>query len=260
MPNDIYIYGDIGSSWWDDSGITDSSVLAELNSLSPSDSLNVHINTLGGETHHGLAIFNVLRNYAEKQRVLNPDFILKTIVDGVAYSAGSIIMLAGDQRIMQMGSKGMIHSPWMYSSGNHIELQKAAAYLKSSHDALAMLYSQMTGKKDAAEFDKLMNEETYFDPKQAVEIGLATSAEEPKKSDSNSRKNPYESLMADIEKLAELGKGAYVKAMISGKFIRNPQPSKGNNSEKNSRIANRMPIERLTRELICDRLYLSTLR
>jgi len=236
MSNTIYIYGDIGESWWDDSGITDASVRQELDALPRADSLDVRINTMGGETHHGIAIYNLLRSYASKQKALNSVFSINTIVDGFAYSAGSIIMLAGDKRTMNLGSRAMVHNPWAHASGDYRDLEKAAAYLKLSKDSLQSMYADVTGK-DAKTFTQLLDDETYFTPEEAIALNLATEQGNATAVD-KSHKNPYESNSKLFQELSKLGKGAYAKTMLIGKKV----------SEK----AKVYPIEWLTKQLALD--------
>lgn len=244
MPNQLYIYGDIGESFWDDSGITDDKIRKELDAFPRDESLQVHINTLGGQTHHGIAIYNILASYKEKQRALNSKFELETINDGFAYSAGSIIFLAGDKRTMNLGSRLMIHNPWSMMMGDHREALKLADYLKKAKDSVLSMYAAISGK-DEKTFDKLMDDETYFMPQEAVDIGLATQHTDKK--GESSKSNPYEKTLASFD-LALKHSKSYVTAMYAGRK-RDKQKQ-----EKSSQFVPKFDLDMLQRELTYDTL------
>lgn len=227
MSNEIFIYGEIGDSFWGE-GVSENDVKDQLLTLPQDETLDVRINTVGGQTGSGLTIFNLLRSYASKQRFFNPNFKLRTIVDGFAYSAGSIIMLAGDERIMSLGSRAMIHNPWSYASGDYRDFEQVVTYLKDSRDSLGQLYADMAGKsKD--DFLKLMDDETFFSPQEAVAAGLATKAEDPPTVEVN--RQPYDKdTVAQFKSLNK--KGQYLNAFKSvcclkpkEKIIKQKQPS-----------------------------------
>ena len=64
--------------------------------------ITARINSGGGYTHEGLAIYNALAAHKGKVRVE---------VDGVALSSASLIAMAGDEIIMKAGAIMMIHDP-----------------------------------------------------------------------------------------------------------------------------------------------------
>lgn len=257
MPdNELFLYGDIGESWWgDEDQITDKQIKADLDSLPQRDSLNVFINSMGGQTHHGVAIYNILVAYSKKQKALNPNFSLSTIVDGFAYSAASIIFLAGDKRIMNPGTRNMIHNPWTIAMGDHREMQKASEALKTGRDSVADMYALVTGKKKG-DIQQLMDDETYFSASEAVDFGLATEAPENKPKENN-KKNPYESILGEVNQLATLRKGSYIATMLASRDFKKPekkekeQETKVENSTKNNFKAT---LDRLTMELTYDRM------
>lgn len=243
MPKDIYIYGLIGESFWEE-GITDQLVQKELEALDRADEHTIHINSMGGATHHGVAIFNLLSAHKKKQKALNSSYSLTTVVDGFAYSAASIIMLAGDKRIMNPGSRAMIHNAWMYAQGDYRDMAKAQEYLLKAVEGLGDLYSQVTGKK-VEEIRSLMDAETYFLPDEAKTFGLATDVTSVVKD--KSQTNPYESNYKELEKLQS---GDYLEVMYRKKGKEKPQEKTLNNSRQ--RV-----LDRLQREVTLDRMVFS---
>lgn len=241
MPDTIHIYGDIGESFWEpESEITDSWMLDQLASLDRSDTHTVRINSMGGQTHHGVAIYNLLESHKRKQKALNPNYSLVTMVDGFAYSAASLIMLAGDKRIMNSGSRAMIHNAWSFAMGDYREMIKVADYLQKAKESSVQMYVDITGKA-VEEVSKLMDDETYFTAQEAVDFGIATElgntshSQKASKDKSSSIRIPYEKQVDMFSDLSRLGKGAYVKTMMLGK-------KSFENQEK-------YPIDRLTLQL-----------
>lgn len=246
MSKDIYIYGLIGESFWEE-GITDQSVQKELDSLERSDSHTVHINSMGGATHHGVAIFNLLSAYKAKQKALNQSYSLVTVVDGFAYSAASTIMLAGDKRVMNPGSRAMIHNAWMYAQGDYRDMEKAKEYLLKARDSLSDMYSQVTGK-DKKTIDQLMNDETYFLPDEAKEFGLATEVAKIEKD--KSKVDPYEKQYKELQALRS---GDYLEVMYRKPLVKKEEKQQ----EKIFENKHQKVLDRLQREATLDRMVCS---
>lgn len=183
-PTELCIYGDIGDSYWFE-GVTANSVRLGLKELDPDvDLQTVRINSPGGLVDEGLAIMNTLRAHKEGMRLLRPNFKLKTVVDGYAMSAGTLPMMAGDERVVALGGVVMIHDAWSYSGGNAAELRKQADNLDTLSQNAATIYATLCvpAAKDAPSrsadyFRGLMKEESYFTGQAVVDCGLATSVD-----------------------------------------------------------------------------------
>lgn len=158
----IRIYGDIGESWWGDS-VTAKSFSDELEELGNLSTIELHLNSPGGDAFDGVAIMNVLRDHSADVTV---------IVDGLAASAASIIAMAGDTVVMGRGSQLMIHDAASFGFGNAAELRKAALVLDSISDSMAAVYAERAGGTTAA-WREVMAEETWYGAEEAVEAGLA---------------------------------------------------------------------------------------
>lgn len=172
---DLLIYSDIGE-WFD--GVSAKSVSKELDAISLAEKqLTVRINSPGGSVSDGIAIRNILRSFAMKRRAFDSAFKLVVIVDGFAYSAASIIAMAGDEIIMNQGSLMMIHRAWTWAMGNSQELIELSNYLSKIDGELADLYAVRSGMKKE-EVLALMNAETYFTAKEAVAAKLADREDE----------------------------------------------------------------------------------
>lgn len=169
---DLYIYGDIyeGAHVWNaftgvDCGTDSLELVDALNQL-PAEvgEVNVHINSYGGDVSEGVAIYTALRNCG---RTVN------TYVDGFACSIASVVLMAGERRVMGPASLVMVHDPWMKATGNAEELRKAAEDLDVIGQASRAAYMGRVAVS-AEELDRLMREETWLGAEQAVEYGFAT--------------------------------------------------------------------------------------
>lgn len=169
---DLYIYGDIyeGAHVWTaftgvDRGTDSLELVDALNQL-PAEvgEVNVHINSYGGDVSEGVAIYTALRNCG---RTVN------TYVDGFACSIASVVLMAGERRVMGPASLVMVHDPWMKATGNAEELRKAAEDLDVIGQASRAAYMGRVAIS-AEELDRLMREETWLGAEQAVEYGFAT--------------------------------------------------------------------------------------
>ncbi len=161
---DIYIFGDITSWEWLESDVSSYTLSKELQGLDV-DQINVHISSYGGEVAEGLAIYNTLRSHKAK---------IRTVCDGFACSAASVIFMAGDERVMNAASLLMIHNAWTYASGNADELRRQADDLDKISTAVTAAY---TGKINitAEKLKELLDAETWLLPTDALDMGFATS-------------------------------------------------------------------------------------
>ena len=177
MEDTLYLYGDIGSSYWFE-GITAKDVSLQLKDLDISASKHtIRFNSPGGLVDEGLAMMNVLRVHKTTMKAINPSFELETVCDGYCMSAATCPFMAGDIRTIALGGVFMIHDAWSYAGGDAKLLRKIADDLDKLSENAANIYAALcTPSKDrtAAFFRNLMTEETYFIGAEAVDVGLAT--------------------------------------------------------------------------------------
>lgn len=165
---DLYIFGDICAWAWpelgEQSGVTIVNQLKELDV----DTINVHINSYGGDVAEGLAIYNVLREHKAQ---------IVTICDGFACSAASVVFMAGDRRAMQPASLLMVHNAWTIAMGNAAELRKTADDIETITQASVEAYKKVATISEE-EIKALMDAETWILPKDAVAYGFATEIDD----------------------------------------------------------------------------------
>lgn len=170
---DLYIFGTI-SSWgqWgeDDPDRSAYNIVQELQNVK-AQSINVHINSSGGDVSEGLAIYNTLKN-SEKA--------VTTYCDGFACSAASIVFMAGNKRVMSPASLLMIHNAWMFAQGNSDELRKQADDLEKVNQTAVEAYKTVATITED-EIKSMMDESTWISADEALSYGFATeiSGEQP---------------------------------------------------------------------------------
>jgi ATP-dependent Clp endopeptidase proteolytic subunit ClpP len=145
-------------------GVQASEFRAELDKVS-AKKLSVEINSPGGDVFAGLAIYNMLK-YSGKD--------IKTRVMGVAASAASIIMMAGDTREMPRNTFVMVHNAAGVTFGNADEHRATAELLDKIGDGLVATYVGATGM-DEEKIRALLSEDTWMTADEALENGFATA-------------------------------------------------------------------------------------
>lgn len=164
---ELYIFGDITSWPWDEKDRDAYGIVKELQELDV-DSINVHINSYGGDVSEGLAIYNTLKNSKAK---------ITTICDGFACSAASVIFMAGDERVVNEASLLMIHNPWTYACGNAEEFRKQAEDLDKIAQASINAYMSKVSITESG-VKQLLNNETWLTAQECLEMGFATAINE----------------------------------------------------------------------------------
>ena len=161
--NEIILSGVVGDGWGDDP-ITKGGVRKALKSFGDGP-ITVRINSPGGAADEGIDIFNILRDYPGE---------VTTINDSLAASAASVIFLAGSKRLMNDGSRVMIHRAMSIAFGNQEEIRKTLQALESYDASLLDIYSQYLAD-DKAAIEAMLSAETWFGVDEAIETGLATA-------------------------------------------------------------------------------------
>lgn len=157
-PATLSIYDEIG--FW---GVQAKDFVSDLGKVK-SSTLNVEINSPGGDMFAGLAIFNALRA-SGKEIVVR--------VMGVAASAASLIAMAGDKIVMPKNTFMMIHNPWTVALGNADELRQTADTLDKFGASLRETYAAKTGMSEE-ELAPLLATDTWLTAEEALAKGFAT--------------------------------------------------------------------------------------
>lgn len=167
---ELMLYGDISSStWWGDE-VTPKDFKANLDSLGDIQTLNIYINSNGGDVFAGQAIYSMLkRNTAQKN----------VYIDGLAASIASIIAMAGDKIIMPANAMMMIHNPWTMAMGNSHDFRKLADDMDKIRESMLSVYESKTGMKQE-DIIPLLDSETWLTAQDAFDKGFCDEIEEEK--------------------------------------------------------------------------------
>ena len=156
----IHARGDIGY----DDGITTDAMMDALGEFDGSD-VTIRLTSNGGEVFEGLALYNLLAEYPGKVDV---------IVDSLAASIATIVMLAGDSLRATANARVMVHNSATLAIGGARDFRGIAQVLDSIDLQMATHYAEASGT-DVETWRKMMDAETWLDAKAAVEIGLIAS-------------------------------------------------------------------------------------
>jgi ATP-dependent protease ClpP protease subunit len=154
---DIHIYDEIGYL-----GVTAADFVNELQSIRAS-TINLHINSPGGEVFDGIAIYNGLKNHPAN---------IVVYIDALAASAASFIAMAGDKVIMQKTASMMIHDGMGMAIGNSSEMRTLADLLDKTSNTIASIYADKTNTP-IEQWRNAMLAETWYNADEAVAAGLA---------------------------------------------------------------------------------------
>jgi ATP-dependent Clp protease protease subunit len=168
VEGEIILDGVIGSDWYSD-GITMASVSNALDKLGGKRA-TIRINSPGGASDEGIAIYNLLKRYKGG---------VDTVNESLAASAASLIFLAGENRTMATGSRVMIHKAWTIGVGNADSMRKTAETLDSYDRSMIEIYALAMDKSEE-EIMQLLSEETWYNTQEAIDAKLATAKTDAK--------------------------------------------------------------------------------
>lgn len=101
-----------------------------------------------------------------------PTISFTSVITGLVASAGTIMAIVADKRLITKNAHAMIHELSSGNSGKYTELQSHLKFLNNLHEKLVNIYCEKTGKtRDAIEF--LMRKETWFTAEEYAREGFA---------------------------------------------------------------------------------------
>lgn len=163
--SEIYIYDVIGDPEW---GMVGAIQVVDALKKMEGKRVTVRINTPGGSVDEGIPMYNAMARHPGG---------VNTIVDGIAASMGSYLMLAGVERTIAKNSMVMIHNPMTIAWGNAIELRKSADVLDKYLDRMLPDYAAKTGKT-VDELKPLLDAETWYVGQEIIDNGFALTMED----------------------------------------------------------------------------------
>ena len=154
----IYVYDVISADW----GISALSVIDAINQAGDAKTLNIHINSPGGDVFEGRAIMAAIRAF-------RGNTVAK--IDSLCASAATSIALACNEVEMADGAHFMIHNAHGLAYGDKAALRHAADVMAKVEDAIVNDYTAKTGKSEA-DIRAMMDAETWLNAAEAKDMGF----------------------------------------------------------------------------------------
>lgn len=176
---EITLYGDVMSQqpvdWWTGEPepglyITPEGFMEDLAAVKDKGHITVKLNSCGGDLYTGIAIHNALKALSGEVNV---------VVEGIAASAASVIMCAGDTVTVYPGSLVMIHgvSVVLWDSLNIQDMKQLIKGMDASERAVAEIYNGKTGL-GVDTLRSMMTKETWMTGREALDKGFADAIKE----------------------------------------------------------------------------------
>lgn len=235
---EITLYGDVVSQqpvdWWTGEPvpgmyITPEGFMEDLAAIKDKGRITVKLNSCGGDLYTGIAIHNALKALSGKVNV---------VVEGIAASAASVIMCAGDTVTVYPGSLIMIHgvSVMLWDYMNIQDMKQLMKGMDASERAVAEIYNGKTGIA-VDTLRGMMTKETWFTGREAIEKGFADALKEdesePEMSMSTDRKVLFcNGVRHNIEGLRN------VPGFIPANKAAHPVAQRGANKKPTAKAAN----------------------
>ena len=157
----LVLNGQISDETWFGDEVTPGLFRDELQSCE--GDITVWINSPGGDVFAAAQIYNMLMEYPGNVDVR---------IDGIAASAASVIAMAGNKVSMSPVAMMMIHNPMTVAMGDKKVMQQAIDMLDEIKESIINAYELKTGQS-RTKIAHMMDAETWFNAKKAVELGFA---------------------------------------------------------------------------------------
>ncbi|MFS5727762.1 Clp protease ClpP [Streptococcus agalactiae] len=157
----LRIEGQIADETWFGDEVTPQLFKNDL--LAVTGDITLWINSPGGDVFAAAQIYNMLMDYQGDVHV---------IIDGLAASAASVIAMAGTTVSMSPVAMMMIHNPWTFAQGEAKDMAKVIEMLGEIKESIINAYELRTGLS-RTKISHLMDSESWFNAKKAVELGFA---------------------------------------------------------------------------------------
>jgi len=158
---ELHLNGPISDVTWFGDEVTPAAFKADL--AAGDGDITVWINSPGGCVFAADEIYSALKEYPGKVTVK---------ITGMCASAASIVAMAGAEVLMSPVSYMVIHNPATVAIGDSDEMLRAKAMLDEIKEGIVNAYEVKT-RLPRAEISRLMNEESCFNAKKAVQLGFA---------------------------------------------------------------------------------------
>jgi ATP-dependent protease ClpP protease subunit len=166
----ITLIGDVDDGMFENC-VKNLHILNQTNGL-----ITIILNTDGGSLNSGRAIYDAIKFSSN---------VVRIVCFGTVMSCGTLILMAGDHRIMTPNSKLMFHSGQEGLSQDHPRnIDQAYANLRDDEEFLETIYLDRLNEKQRKDKKKLLTSKTvrdlitwdrYMNSTEALKLGLITS-------------------------------------------------------------------------------------
>ena len=166
----IDIYGEISAQEFYGDEKTPSQFIAELNKLGAVSEIEIHIFSPGGDPFAALAIYSEMKRRTET---------VKVYIDGIAASAATLILCAGDTVYMDETAMLMVHNPYQpifFAGLNADDARELADELDKIREPMITAYMKKSGKtydEVVALMDGETGKGTWLTAQESIAFGLA---------------------------------------------------------------------------------------
>lgn len=139
-------------------------MLSTMHEVNPPTPIWLHINSDGGYLTDGFSISDTIERIKQMVPII-------TVVEGGAYSAGSIISTSGSKRLMRGKAFMMIHQ---LSGGMYGKFEDMKEDLKTSTLMMKIMKEHYlkNSKLTAEKLEEMLKKDIYLDAKTALKLGL----------------------------------------------------------------------------------------
>lgn len=154
---DVYILDEIGAF-----GVTAKTFIDDLGAIGGKPFV-LHVNSPGGDMFEATAIHNAIDTYPAN---------VTGVVEGVAASAGSFVLMAADRIVMPANSMMMIHEASVGVVGGVEDMNEASRLLAALNKNMANAYAARSGMA-VEQIAALMAATSWFTAEEAMALGFA---------------------------------------------------------------------------------------
>lgn len=179
--NELYVYGAIisGNEKWDETDVTFSDFRDKLESMSDNSTLDIFINSPGGDVFVTQSIVSMIVRAKERGIKIN------CTIDGIGASCASWLPMVADNIYIYEGSIMMVHKPMTgFMLGVNAEAMKKEIEIldKIENDVIIPLYMKKTKEGISKEYiAELLAKETWLNSSEIQDIFNVTLLEDTKK-------------------------------------------------------------------------------
>lgn len=170
---ELCIYDQIGTG-----GVTAMSFRDDMARVGTNERVVLRINSPGGSVTEGIAIAGAIKRHGGE---------VVGVIDGIAASIASLILVSCDKAIACEGTFLMIHNVSVLAEGGPEDMRRAAGVMEAMQKQIVTAYAAKTGLSENR-LAQMMDEETWMTADEALALGFVDEVVPAEKSVNEIRK------------------------------------------------------------------------